>query len=309
MQGYRNLSIEEALREIEHRIGPYIGRGKVADYIPVLKKVDPDQFAMAVTTVDGREYKIGNWDTGFSIQSISKAFNLTKALGKRGDQIWKRVRQEPSGRAFNSIIQLESENGIPRNPFINPGAIVIADLLHEIFEHPVEEMLDFIRKLAQNDSICINEEVFQSEKDSGAGNYSSAYLIKSFGNLHSDVHKVLSTYFALCSIEMNTLDLARSFLFLANHGRLLSGEEIVSIQQAKRINAVMLTCGTYDNVGEFAYRVGLPAKSGVGGGIAATYPGEFSIAVWSPGLNEKGNSVAGFKALEDFTTLISKSIF
>jgi glutaminase len=220
------------------------------------------------------------------------------------------VGREPSGSPFNSLVQLEYENGLPRNPFINAGALVVDDILLESLSDPQERLLKFARDMAANPSIDFDAEVARSEKVYGFRNRALANFLKSYGNLHRDVDKVLDLYFQQCALTMTCVDLARSFLFLAGWGQCpCTGRKILSRSQAKRISSLMMTCGTYDGVGEFAYLVGLPAKSGVGGGIAAVMPGKLAAAVWSPGLDSKGNSLVGTKALELFTTKTGISVF
>lgn len=288
----------------------FFGRGKVADYIPALARVRPDQLGIALQTLDGQTAVAGDSEIRFSIQSISKTFTLALAFALEGNDLWKRVGVEPSGNPFNSLVQLEFENGKPRNPFINAGALVVTDVLCRHYDDPKSVILNLIRSLAGSDDISFDEEVAASEKATGFRNQSLAWFLKSCGNLHSEVDTVLDVYFHQCSIAMNCRELSRAFLFLANHGvHPYTGEALLTRSQAKRLNAILLTCGFYDQAGEFAFRVGMPGKSGVGGGVAAFIPGELAIAVWSPELNEYGNSVVGMQALEWFTTRTGKSIF
>lgn len=304
------MDYNSILSEIISDLNNIIGKGKVADYIPALAKTDPNKFGMSVSTVDGNHFHIGNSNEQFSIQSISKVFSLTLAFSKLGEKIWERVGREPSGNAFNSLIQLEYENGLPRNPFINAGALVITDMLISLFDDPYQELLNFIQQLSGSSEIKYDMDVAQSERENGYTNAALVNFLKSHGNIQNDVEKVLDVYFHHCSIIMTTEQLSNSFLFLSNHGLIPnSAERILTQSQAKRINALMLTCGTYDEAGDFAYLVGMPGKSGVGGGIAAIIPNELSVAVWSPGLNKKGNSMAGVRALELFTTKTGMSIF
>jgi glutaminase len=296
----------EVISEIEFRNNT----GIVADYIPELKKVDPNKFGVHLIDVSGLEFGVGNSDDKFSIQSISKVFSLVMAYQIKGESLWKRVGVEPSGTPFNSLVQLEYDNGIPRNPFINAGAIVICDVLMSELKNPEEEILAFIRKLAGNESIDYNNTIASSEKDTGFRNYALVNLMKSFGNIKNDISELMDFYFKLCSIEMTCKELSKTMLFLANNGTLLkNGEQILTISKCKRVNAVMQLCGLYDEAGEFSFRVGLPGKSGVGGGIIAIHPGHYSICCWSPRLNKKGNSWLGIEFLERFTTKTSKSIF
>lgn len=304
--------MQDILNEIVATVGSGDDRGKPADYIPQLACIDPNQFAITVAMADGRVFSAGDSDQLFSIQSISKVFTLTIALGKLGDAVWARVGREPSGDPFNSIVQLEHELGKPRNPFINAGAIAIADAI--IMGHqPKEtlgEILQFVRFIADDDSISIDEKVAQSELATGDRNASLAHFMSSFGRMDNPVDCVLGTYFHHCSIAMSTLQLAKAGLFLVDDGRNpVTKARVVSAQRARRINSLMLMCGHYDGSGEFAYRVGLPGKSGVGGGILAIAPGKASIAVWSPGLDDVGNSKLGTDALEKLVEHTGWSIF
>ena len=287
-------------------------RGEVATYIPELARVDPGSFAIAVIDADGRVATGGDCDTPFSIQSISKVFTLTLALGKAGDRLWARVGREPSGSPFNSIVQLERERGIPRNPFINAGAIAVTDLIlsgHKPRE-ALGEILRFMQFLADDTSVFIDETVAASEQRTGFRNVALANYMKSFGVLDNPVDLTLGVYFHQCAIAMSCLQLAKAGRFLATQGRNpATGMTVIPAERARRINAVMLTCGHYDGSGEFAYRVGLPGKSGVGGGILAIAPGKASIAVWSPGLDPNGNSHLGRIALEALSKRMGWSIF
>lgn len=286
------------------------GEGRVADYIPALAKVDPKRFGIAVATLDGQEYMTGDAQVCFSIQSISKVFTLAMVTRRIGDEIWKAVGREPSGNPFNSLVQLEYEQGMPRNPFINAGALVVTDRLISLYPHPKDTMIEFVRELCANDDIYYDKEIARSERLNADRNMALAYFMKSFGNIENDVETLLDVYCHQCAISMSCTDLARAFLFLSNRGiNPFNGERILTVSQAKRLGALMLTCGFYDESGDFAFRVGLPGKSGVGGGIAAYIPGNLAITVWSPGLNRHGNSLIGMAALEHFTTDIGNSIF
>jgi len=303
--------LEAILAGVHADIADHIGEGKVADYIPALAKVDPSRFGLAVVTVGGEVFTLGDADEPFSIQSVSKVFTLTMALGRVGEALWKRVGREPSGTPFNSIVQLEHEHGIPRNPFINAGAIVVADTLlsgHEPRE-TLGEMLSFMRHISGDDTVIIDREVARSEQQTGFRNAALANYMFAFSNIHNPVEKTLGVYFHQCALSMSCVQLAKAGLFLANRGKLASGHSVVSYERARRINALMLTCGHYDASGDFAFRVGLPGKSGVGGGILAIAPGKAAIAVWSPGLNANGNSATGTRALESFARRTGWSIF
>ncbi len=304
--------LQAIVDEIHAELAPRFGAGRVADYIPQLAHVDPHRFGLAVITLDGKACVAGDADVAFSIQSISKVFLLTLALGKHGEALWKHVGREPSGSAFNSIVQLEYEAGRPRNPFINAGAILVTDLVlagHSPRE-AIGEVLRFLRFLADDDGIGIDAEVARSEAATGARNQALAQFMRSYGRLTHPVDHVLGVYFHHCAIAMSCRQLARAGLFLAAGGRdPLTGHSVVRPARARRINAVMLTCGHYDGSGEFAYRVGLPGKSGVGGGILAVAPGRAAICVWSPGLNEVGNSLLGSLALERLAHRTGWSVF
>jgi len=284
--------------------------GALADYIPELGNVDPEKLGVHLTTVACDHYSVGESEERFSIQSIAKVLSLSLAYQLEGGEIWKRVGVEPSGTAFNSLVQLEADRGIPRNPLINAGAIVVCDILVSRLSNPKQELIEYIRKLGGNPDIDYCPTLAESEKATGFRNAALINFIKSFGNIHNDIDTVLDFYFSLCSIKMSCRELARTFLFLANNGRdVVSSKAILTLSQTKRLNAIMQTCGFYDEAGEFTYRVGLPGKSGVGGGIIAVHPGKYTIAVWSPKLNNKGNSSRGMKFLELFTTETASSIF
>lgn len=304
------MDYQQILEDIYQSILPYAKEGKQADYIPELAKVNPDQFGMSINTIYGESASLGQADTRFSIQSISKVLSLALCLSIKGDSLWEKIGKEPSGTAFNSLIQLEIEKGKPRNPFINAGAIVMSDILISSLENPEEEFLKFVRAIAGNDTIDYNRQVAASERETGYLNAAIANLLKHHGTIENDIESVLHLYFMMCSIEMSCRELSMAFLVFANHRRKFdyAGHELTA-SQVKRINAIMQTCGFYDEAGEFAYLVGLPGKSGVGGGIAAIYPLQYSVVVWSPRLNSKGNSVMGIKALELLTSKTKESIF
>ncbi len=305
-------NLERAVREITEEMRARSDRGDVATYIPELARVDNKHFGLAVVDADGTMAASGDSDMPFSIQSISKVFTLTLALGKVGDRLWQRVGREPSGSAFNSIVQLERERGIPRNPFINAGAIAVTDLVlsgHQPRE-ALGEILRFMQFLADDTSITIDETVAASEQRTGFRNSALANYMKSFGVLDNPVDYTLGVYFHHCAIAMSCRQLAMAGRFLALSGiNPSTSMAVVNAERARRINAVMLTCGHYDGSGEFAYRVGLPGKSGVGGGILAIAPGTASIAVWSPGLDAAGNSHLGLIALEALSKRMGWSIF
>jgi glutaminase len=284
-------------------------RGQVAQYIPELACVSDRHYGLYLCDTSGNHVALGEAETLFSIQSISKVFALVKAYGILGDQLWERVGREPSGNPFNHLSLLEQEKGIPRNPLLNAGAIVVCDILLDILDDPLAEMLSFIKELGCNGPVEVNSKVAASEKRTGFNNYAATNLMKSFGNLNHSVEDVLDLYFHLCAIEMNCRQLAQTFYVFTNEGRCINNHPHLTVSQSKRLNAIMMMCGFYDEAGDFAYEVGLPGKSGVGGGIAAVLPGAYSIACWSPGLNKKGNSLLAMETLERFTTATGHSIF
>ncbi len=302
--------MQEILDKIQLEIESYFGEGKVADYIPELAKIDPKQFAMTVRTIDGQEFSTGDYTKKFSIQSISKVFILTMAMRYLDKKLWTRVGKEPSGTPFNSLIQLESEHGIPRNPFINSGALVTTDIILNSGNDALKDIVNFVRTLSGNTKIDYDYEVANSEFEHSDRNAALTHFMKSFGNIDSNIEDLLDVYCHHCSLALSTQDLTRAFMYLANNGTNPStGDTIISPLETKRINALMMTCGLYDNVGEFAYQVGLPGKSGVGGGIIAVLPRKYVVSVWSPALNKSGNSLIGTKALQLFTEYSEDSIF
>ncbi len=293
------------LSRIGARIAEASDRGRVADYIPELAHVDPARFGIAVALPSGDVLTAGDAETGFSIQSISKVFTLALALGRLGDTLWRRVGREPSGFAFNSILQLETERGIPRNPFINAGALVVTDAI--LAGHPPREVLGeilrFIRTASGDERITIDRAVARSESETGHRNRALAHFMAAQGNMVNPVERTLGTYFHQCAIEMSCVQLAKAGRFLAGFDKMIAPSRV------RRINALMLTCGHYDASGDFAWRVGLPGKSGVGGGILAVAPGRASVAVWSPGLNAQGNSKLGTEAMEMLAREAGWSVF
>lgn len=303
------IDFQNVIESIYVELKKDINRGEIASYIPELSTIDAQNFGIHLKHIDGRSYASGDWNIPFSIQSISKVLSLAFIFPVYKDAIWKRIDVEPSGNPFNQLSLLELENGIPRNPLINAGAIVVADMLVSHFDNPKQEFLNFIRDLTNDQTINYNYDVAKSEQLNGFRNYAAANLLKAFNNLENDVDDVLDFYFHQCALEMTCEQLSSAFYMFANHGKCLQQKQRLNQSQAKRINAIMLTCGFYDEAGEFAFEVGLPGKSGVGGGIIALLPNHFTIATWSPGLNQKGNSLIGMKALEKFTTKTNLSIF
>jgi glutaminase len=304
--------LNDILNRVWKDIALDIGKGRVADYIPALASISPKHMGIAIVTCDGTHVQAGDGDMPFSIQSVSKAFALTLALDRVGEALWKRVGREPSGSAFNSIVQLEHEHGIPRNPFINAGALVVDDVLlaNETPDYVVDDLIDFLRSRADDTSVDIDHEVAKSEAETGHRNRALAHFMRAYGTMTHDIDDVLSVYFRQCALSMSCCQLAHAGLYLANDGvDPFTNETVLSVEQARRINAIMMTCGHYDASGEFAFKVGLPGKSGVGGGILAIAPHKASIAVWSPGLNEFGNSLVGTLALEKIAAYTGWSVF
>ncbi|HDZ34798.1 MAG TPA: glutaminase [Pseudoalteromonas sp.] len=301
---------QKVLDEIAHEVRPLLSQGKVADYIPALAEVNPEQFSIAIYTTNGETVCAGDCSQRFTIQSVSKVMTLTMALQRYGDELWHRVGKEPSGTAFNSLTQLEFEKGIPRNPFINAGAIVTCDALYSRLSAPMHSMLETFRLLAGNRGIVIDKKVANSEYEFRHRNAAMAHLMKSFGNFENEVDDVLWSYFNFCSIELNCIELAKAYNFLANKGvDNRSGNRVLSSRQNKQLNSLLFTSGLYDAAGDFGYRVGMPGKSGVSGTILAVLPNKFTVAVYSPGLNSFGNSVAGIAALELLSKKLDISIF
>ena len=304
------MNFKEIIQEIYQKVKNIDDKGQLASYIPELANVDPKNFGVHISTINQVNFGIGNYNDKFSIQSIAKVLALILAYRIVGDEIWDRVGVEPSGTAFNSLVQLEADKGIPRNPFLNAGAIVISDILLSNLKNPKEDFIDFVRSISNNTTLEYSNRIAQSEKDVGYRNVALCNFIKSFGQIENEPSDVLDFYYDLCSLEMSCKELSELFLFLANNGLGLQNKEaILSESQSKRINALMQTCGFYDESGEFAFKVGLPGKSGVGGGIIAIHPDQYAIAIWSPKLNEKGNSYKGMRFLEEFTTKSELSIF
>ena len=305
-------NLRRLVDEIAEEMGGTVERGRVATYVPGLAAVDPTRFGIALVLADGNSYMAGDADERFSIQSISKVFALTLALGKIGDGLWKRVGREPSGASFNSIAELEHESGVPRNPFINPGAIVVSDVNLAGRQPPeaIDEILRLVRGLADDHTIVIDEAVARSEQETGFRNIALANYIKALGNLFHPVEHALGVYFHQCAIAMSCRQLAMAGRFLMRGGLdVATSGTVVSKDRARGIIALMLTCGHYGASGDFAYRVGLPSKSGVGGGILAIAPGRASIAVWSPGLNANGHSLLGTWALQRLSEATGWSVF
>ena len=302
------MDLQGVLRQIHAEVQPLLGTGRVADYIPALAGADARAFGMAMAGLDGCLYTCGQALQPFSVQSISKLFALMLALQVEGDALWRRVGREPSGTAFNSMVQLEHEAGVPRNPFINAGALVVVDALCSRHAVPENALAELLGRLLGGPPPRVDRSMARSERAHAHRNAAMAHLMKGFGNLHNAVDDVLDVYCGQCAIEMSCSELASATLVLASQG-VVRGQPLLPPVTVRQINALLLTCGTYDGAGDFAVRVGLPAKSGVGGGIVAVVPGQGALCVWSPGLDERGNSLAGGHALARYTALTGHSVF
>ncbi len=300
--------LPKILKQIHTEAQTLYGRGKVASYIPELAQVKPHQFGITVALTDGSTYSAGDATTRFSTQSVTKLFTFVMALKLVGDELWERVGRDPSGARYNSLVQLETENGKPRNPFINSGALVIADILTSRYTSMPNALLSVLRRLTDNPDLNWNDKVAKSEIDTGHRNMAMAFFMKSYDNFNNTPELVLENYCRQCAIEMSCAELAQATMFLANEGQDITrngqpGEQFLSPSASRRVNALMLTCGAYDAAGDFAYRIGLPVKTGVGGGIVAIVPRVGTVAVWSPELDSTGNSVLGSFALERLVQL------
>lgn len=301
------------LEEILEKCAPYKKEGKLADYIPELTKANPNDFGIYMIRNDNVESFAGDYDKQFTIQSIVKPIFLLLALMDNGiDFVKNHVGVEATGKPFDAINYSEkslvSDN---INPMVNMGAIVMCTLIKgNTYEEKFNRLLELTRKLADNPNIDFDEDVYLSEKRTGNKNRALAYLVKSYGMIHDDVDDVLDFYFKACSIKVTCQDLAKIGLVLASHGKSpFTNEQVFPKEYANYVNAILITCGMYDGSGDFAIRVGVPAKSGVGGGIMAVVPTKMGIGIFSPALNSKGNSIAGIKALEELSKELNLSIF
>lgn len=306
------MDLSAIVTETWNELADERGGGNPARYIPALAMVDPKKFGIALATPDGSVFCAGDADEAFSIQSISKVYALALALEREGAALWDAVGREPSGNAFNSIVQLEREKGVPRNPFINSGAIVTTDRFigTRTPDEAVLDLLSRLRRMARDETIAFDAEVARSESETGSRNRSLAYFLEDFGRLRNPVEDVLSVYFRQCALTLSCRQLAEASLFLAFDGAdPVTGQRMCSASRARRINSLMLLCGHYDNSGQFAFEVGFPGKSGVGGGILASVPGRAAISVWSPGLNRAGTSLLGAKALSSIALKTGWSVF
>lgn len=297
---------------IEDNLG-YTAMGRVASYIPELTKSSPQNLGVCLIDLNGNMYEAGDYNKKFTIQSISKVLSLMLALMDNGETyVFEKVGMEPTGDSFNSIVNLELKSlHKPFNPMINAGAIATTSMIAGASpEERMGRIIDLACKLSDNPNIGINESVYLSEKATGNRNRSLAYFMKSYNVIEGDVEEVLDMYFRHCSIEMDCRDIARIGSVLANDGiSVLSGERIVSKHICRIVKTLMVTCGLYDASGEFAVHIGIPAKSGVGGGIMAAVPHRMGIGVYGPALDEKGNSVAGIQVLRELSEKLDLNIF
>ena len=304
--------VRRVVAEITDEISSSDDWGEATRQIEPLSRVDTRQFGIAILTRNGDMVCGGDADTPFSIQSISKVFSLELVLEAHGDDLWDRVGRDPSGDPFNSVIDLERQKGHPRNPFINAGALIVVDMLLDSRApgEEVQAVVNFVERLLDGEDFGFDEEVAKSDDEAGSLNRAMLNISKHFGNVRNPVDKIMSAYVRQCAIELSCRQLARVGRFLMLDGAdSAANRDLEAARRSRRILALMMTSGLYDGAGEFAYRVGLPAKSGIGGGILAIAPNTASIAVWSPGLDESGNSKLGTLALEMLTDRLDWSSF
>ncbi len=305
--------MEELLEKILAACEPFVRQGKLADYIPELTKADPNDLGICIQSSDGRMSHAGDYHKCFTIQSIVKPILLLQALMDNGiASVRQKVGVEATGKPFDAINYTEQALLSDHiNPMVNMGAIAICTMIQgRTYQEKFQRLLSLTKRLACNPDLSVNEAVYLSEKRTGNKNRALAYLLKTYGMIEDDVEQVLDCYFRACSIQVNCSDLANIGFTLANHGRLpISGERIFPSEYGSYVNAILMTCGMYDGSGEFAVNVGVPAKSGVGGGIMAVVPTRMGIGIFSPALDEKGNSVAGIQVLKQLSQKLYLSIF
>lgn len=300
--------IERAFREAYYIGRASTAKGTVATYIPELKKANPDAFGLYMLDDKGNSLNYGSTDTRFSIQSICKVIILAAALKFRGfDGTFDHVMMEPSGDAFNSILKLDMRSNLPFNPMINAGAIQTVSLLTDIMSF--EELLQFAKELCCDDGIALDAAVYKSEFDSGDRNRAIVYLLKSKGVLMADPDRTVDLYFKMCSLAVTARSLASLGLVISNGGLdPLSGRRLIAAEHVRTIKSLMFTCGMYDFSGEFGVRVGVPSKSGVGGGLVCAAPG-MGIGLYGPALDPFGNSIAAVKAMEHISSELGLHVF
>lgn len=293
----RTADLEAVLAEVAEQSRHLAEEGEVEDQPEELPSAEASRFGLALAELDGAEHVTGDADVGFAVQSVVKVFALTAALQLVGEDLFQRVGREPSGDPFNSLVQLEHEKGVPRNPFINAGALVVCDVLLDAADDPYGAVAGLLGDLVGEEATP-HETALEAERESSSLNRAIGHLMSSFGNVHHPVDDVVELYVRLCSITVTTRTLARAARFLANDGvDPRTGTAVLSEPLARRVNALMLTCGTYDAAGQFAYDLGFPCKSGVAGAVMGDVTGRFGVCAWSPPLDEKGNSRAGRAAL------------
>ncbi len=305
--------MENYLEEIIHLSKQWTREGHVASYIPKLSLANPKDVGVGIYTIDNQYYESGDTDRKFSIQSVGKIFSLICAIKDSGLESFRmKIDVEPSGDRFNSLVKLEQmEEHRPLNPFINAGAIATISLIRgKTSEEKFNKVIQLIRQLTDNPSIDYSEEIYESEKESGNTNRAIAYFLKGAGIVEGHVDEILNTYFKMCSIEVTIEDMAKASAVIANNGVLpWSGERVIDRDIIKIVRAIMTTSGLYDGSGDFAVRVGYPAKSGVGGCILGCVPATCGVATYGPSLNHKGNSVAGLIIHEKLSSKYDWSLF
>lgn len=304
--------MEKLLNQLVDECRGFTLKGKLASYIPELAKANSEALGICVIDLDGNVHQGGDYNTFFTIQSVSKVVTLIYALESYGEYVFTRIGVEQTADAFNSIIKLETRNnGKPLNPLINAGAIATTSFVVETEgKDAFDKLSNFLRKLAKNPNIKVNEAVYESEKRTGDVNRALAYYQKGAGTFHAEVNDVLDVYFRMCSLEVQVKDLAQIGRVIANNGMLIeTGERMFSKETARITKAIMTTCGLYDSSGRFALDVGIPSKSGVGGGILSVVPGQFGIGTVGPALDDKGNSAGGVEVLKRLSQRKHLSIF
>lgn len=286
--------------------------GEVANYIPELDKAKKDALGICIYDIDGNEYCAGDCEEKFTIQSISKIITLMLAILDNGEEyVFSKVGMEPTGDPFNSIKKLEtSSRKRPYNPLINAGAIAVSSMIKgKDAREKFQRLLDFVRKISEDDTLDVNYKIYCGESETGNRNRAMGYFLKSQNIIEGNVEDALDVYFKQCSIEATAKNLARIGLFLARGGKTSTGEQVINPRIATIVKTLMVTCGMYDSSGEFAVRVGIPSKSGVGGGIVSVVPGKMGIGVFGPSLDKRGNSVAGVAVLEELSKELNLTIF
>ncbi len=286
--------------------------GRVADYIPELDKAKKDALGICILDNEGNTYTAGDCEIKFTVQSISKLVTLMLAILDNGEEfVFSKVGMEPSGDPFNSIRKLEtSSKKKPYNPMINAGAIAVAAMIKgKDAREKFQRVLEFFKKITEDETLDVNYKIYCGESETGNKNRAMGYFLKNDGIIEGNVEDALEVYFKQCSIEVTAYTLAKLGLFLANNGCTSTGEQILTPRISTIIKTLMITCGTYDMSGEVAVRVGIPCKSGVGGGIVAVSPGKLGIGVYGPSLDAKGNSIGGIHLLEDLSRELKLSIF